>query len=440
MASIKKVKTGAHFVTYNDGDREVTKTFGTATEAKTFAKTVPNGRADQEQGHGPVRWEVCYRNAENKGRSKRFPRQAEAAKFARTVEMQKDQGTFADAAAGKVLFREYAETWLAGRSLAANSRKRKNDHLVNHAGPVIGDKQMRQIKAEDIITLLQSITHLSETTRLGIYTDVRAVFAFAKDNRRISEDPFTLHSVRSAKPRPRRRKIVPWDAPRVRAMHDALSERYAVTVMLGSGLGLRQAEAFGFSPLDVDRERRVAVIRRQVLLLDDGLHFGPPKGGREREVPVPQGLLNYLDQYLGNFPPVDVSLPWSDPRSRSATSDGAIVSVPLLLTTRERNALNKNTFNRNTWKPALAQLGIESTRRNGTHALRHYYASVLLDAGESIKALSEYLGHHSTAYTLDTYTHLMPDSHARSTAALDAALGNTLAPQLDEKDNRSDAA
>ncbi|BCJ33337.1 hypothetical protein Athai_08400 [Actinocatenispora thailandica] len=27
------------------------------------------------------------------------------------------------------------------------------------------------------------------------------------------------------------------------------------------------------------------------------------------------------------------------------------------------------------------------------HALRHFYASVLLDAGESIKALSSYLGH-----------------------------------------------
>jgi hypothetical protein len=31
------------------------------------------------------------------------------------------------------------------------------------------------------------------------------------------------------------------------------------------------------------------------------------------------------------------------------------------------------------------------------HALRHFYASVLLDAGESIKALSEYLGHSARA-------------------------------------------
>jgi integrase len=55
-------------------------------------------------------------------------------------------------------------------------------------------------------------------------------------------------------------------------------------------------------------------------------------------------------------------------------------------------------------------------------ALRHFYASVLLDAGESIKALSEYLGHHDPGFTLRTYTHLMPSSETRTRAAVDRAL------------------
>ena len=37
-------------------------------------------------------------------------------------------------------------------------------------------------------------------------------------------------------------------------------------------------------------------------------------------------------------------------------------------------------------------------------ALRHFYASVLLDAGESIKAVSEYRGHADPGFTLRTYT------------------------------------
>ncbi|MET8406534.1 integrase [Streptomyces sp. NPDC005195] len=55
-------------------------------------------------------------------------------------------------------------------------------------------------------------------------------------------------------------------------------------------------------------------------------------------------------------------------------------------------------------------------------ALRHFSASVLLDAGGSIKAVSEYPGHHdprSPGCTLRTYTHLMPSSGTRIRAAVD---------------------
>ena len=55
------------------------------------------------------------------------------------------------------------------------------------------------------------------------------------------------------------------------------------------------------------------------------------------------------------------------------------------------------------------------------HALRHHYASVLLDAGESIKAVSEYLGHTDAGFTLRTYTHLMPSSDERTRRAVDDA-------------------
>lgn len=53
------------------------------------------------------------------------------------------------------------------------------------------------------------------------------------------------------------------------------------------------------------------------------------------------------------------------------------------------------------------------------HALRHFYASVLLDAGETIKALSHYLGHYDPGFTLRVYTNLMPSSDARARKAVD---------------------
>lgn len=46
---------------------------------------------------------------------------------------------------------------------------------------------------------------------------------------------------------------------------------------------------------------------------------------------------------------------------------------------------------------------VKASREDGTHALRHFYASVLPDAGENIEALSTYLGHSDAGFTLRTY-------------------------------------
>ncbi|MDN5861569.1 MAG: hypothetical protein L0H84_23455 [Pseudonocardia sp.] len=68
-----------------------------------------------------------------------------------------------------------------------------------------------------------------------------------------------------------------------------------------------------------------------------------------------------------------------------------------MLTTREHKPVNRHYFIARIWKPALAAHGIPTTRDNGCHALRHYYANVLLDGGESIKTVSERLGHADRA-------------------------------------------
>jgi hypothetical protein len=46
-----------------------------------------------------------------------------------------------------------------------------------------------------------------------------------------------------------------------------------------------------------------------------------------------------------------------------------------------------------------------------------------LGAGESVKALSLYLGHADPGFTLRVYTHLLPSSEDRTRRAVDRALG-----------------
>jgi integrase len=112
----------------------------------------------------------------------------------------------------------------------------------------------------------------------------------------------------------------------------------------------------------------------------------------------------------------DVALPWEDPESDK------LVSVRLIFTSERRNAIVRGTFNQRHWSRALERAGIAPARENGMHALRHFYASALLDAGESIKVVSEYLGHANPAFTLRVYTHLMPGSEGRARRAIDGLL------------------
>ena len=101
--------------------------------------------------------------------------------------------------------------------------------------------------------------------------------------------------------------------------------------------------------------------------------------------------------------------------------DGKPTTVSLLLTSREKKALNRNYFNTFIWRPALQRVGVPGERENGCHALRHFYASTALHEGETIKAVSEYLGHADPGFTLRTYTHLMDGSAERTRRAIDAA-------------------
>ena len=78
------------------------------------------------------------------------------------------------------------------------------------------------------------------------------------------------------------------------------------------------------------------------------------------------------------------------------------------------------------WRAAVETAGLPAG--TGFHALRHYYASLLIRHGESVKTVQARLGHASAVETLDTYSHLWPDSDDRTRDAIDSVLGSTADP------------
>jgi integrase len=64
----------------------------------------------------------------------------------------------------------------------------------------------------------------------------------------------------------------------------------------------------------------------------------------------------------------------------------------------------------------LKKAGLRSIR---LHDLRHTFASLLIQNGESLAYVKEQLGHHSIQITVDTYGHLVPGGNRQAVDRLD---------------------
>lgn len=188
----------------------------------------------------------------------------------------------------------------------------------------------------------------------------------------------------------------------------------------------RGSGKLAFSMDNVDRDKMIYRCNRQVVKIGSQLKFKLPKGHKERDVPLGQGVLEQLDAYAEDYRPVKVTLPWGEQDSREEET----VNLPLTGTASRPYASNK--FNHTIWVPAFERAGLEYHRDNtgGMHALRHLVASSMLQQGVSIKELAAFLGHVDEAFTLRTYVHLMPNSFGQARLAVDAIFKPSVQPTM----------
>ncbi|MFF6871072.1 tyrosine-type recombinase/integrase [Streptomyces sp. NPDC012450] len=378
----------------------------------------PDGKPQRvkTERHGTgLRYRARYIGPDGTEKSKSFPdkQKRKAEVWLSNIEADMSRGDYIAPEAGKVTFEQYANQWIKTQGTDPSTRESVEMRLRLHALPHIGTRPMSSFNPTHLRLWMRTLEDagLSASYRRGIFAHVSTVFTAAVEDRVIRVNPCSARSVKA--PRLDPRKVKPWSAARVMAVRAELPERYQALVDPAAGCGLRQGEVFGLAVEDLDLKGGVVHVVRQVKLLRNRPVFAPPKGGKERDVPLPESIALALTDHLHQFPAAEVTLPWK-------TLDGPPVTATLIFRSPEGFSLNRNRFNDRQWRPALRAAGIVGGRDNGMHALRHFYASVLLDAGESIKALSEYLGHHDPGFTLRTYTHLMPSSQTRTRAAVDA--------------------
>jgi integrase len=348
-----------------------------------------DGTPSANDGKGN-RWRARYVDEQGLEHARGFARKVDAQRWLDEVTAAVVTGQYVDPKAGQVTFRDYAERWRGMQVQRPSSRAHIETMLRRHAYPVLGDRPLSSILPSDIQAWVKGL-ELAPATIGVVHGVVSTIMKAAIRDRRVVANPCDGSKL----PKVQRQQVVPLTTEQVAAQLQAL-------VTLAAGTGMRQGECLG---LTVDRvkflERTVTVDRQLVTVPGQPTSLGPPKTqASNRTIPLPQIVVDALAAHLAAFP---------------AESDG-------LLFTLSGKPITRQTIGHK-WRPAVVKAGLPAG--TGFHALRHYYASLLIRHGESVKTVQARLGHASAVETLDTYSHLWPDSDDRTRDAVDSVLGVT---------------
>jgi integrase len=297
---------------------------------------------------------------------------------------------YVDPRSGRVTFREYAEQRRSAQVHRPSTQEHIEAKLRRHVYPVLGDRPMSSIRPSDIQAWTKRLSEqLAPSTASVVHRIVSSVFRAAVRDRVIAYSPCDgIKLPKVTKPR-----IDPLATEVVLALADAVPDRYRGLVILAAGSGMRQGECFGLTMDRIDFLRRIAHVNQQLVTVTGRAPFlAPPKTAASvRSIPLPTVVIDALAAHLAKYPPTD----------------------GFVFTTEMGRPIHRAAFGR-MWRRAAP----------GTHfhELRHYYASLLIRHGESVKVVQSRLGHASASETLDTYSHLWPDSDDRTRAAVDSVL------------------
>jgi integrase len=355
------------------------------------------------------RWQARYRDPDGEERSKTFRRKLDARRWLDEKSADMLTGRYVDPSAGRVTFREYAELWRASQPHRPSTEVLYERLLRLHVYPTIGDRRLSSVRRSDVQGWVASLSdQLAPASVQGAYSRVRTIFRTAVDDRLIAETPCR----NIALPEIVDETLVPLTTAQVKQLAEATPDDLEAMVVFGAGTGLRSGELLGLTVESIDFLRREVTVERQLVYIPgQGVFLAPPKTKASvRTVPVPDYALEAVAEHLRRYPPVELEIPWGD-------VDADPVAVRLVFLAPKGGPILRTTLN-GRWAKMAKRAGVPQAR---PHDLRHHYASVLIDGGESVKVVQERLGHASATETLDTYSHLWPSSDERTRSVVERA-------------------
>jgi integrase len=284
-------------------------------------------------------------------------------------------------------------------SVRPTTRRTYDSHLRNWILPALGGRSLASITPTDVRALVRHLTeHLAPSTARHVHGLLSTILRSAVEDGYLARSP----AARTAPRRTPRPPVAPLTVGQVQTLIDATPERFRAVVLLGAGCGLRIGEALGLRIGEVDLEAGLLRVSAQLQALPgQPLALRPPKSFSSiRTVPLPGTVADAISDHLRRWPPLGGE---GDPDA-------------LLVRTVTGRPVWPRTFHSRIWRTATTDAGLPGVR---FHQLRHFYASALIRAGESVKTIQAALGHASAVETLQIYVGLWPDNDQRTRATID---------------------
>ncbi len=267
------------------------------------------------------------------------------------------------------------------------------------------DKQdptaLAQVDAERFLAHLAADRHVSASTQSQALNAL--VFLF----REVLDHPLSDMQFGRAR-RPARVPVV-LTRDEVRALLEALNGTYALMAHLMYGTGMRLMECLRLRVADIDFGNGLIVVRNG-------------KGAKDRVVPLPERLQEPLRGHLDEVGRLhkedlaagvgDVYLPGALARKYpNAAREWVwqyVFPSAKLSSDPKSGHVRRHHLNESGLQRAVKQAGQDAciAKRVNSHALRHSFATHLLEAGYDIRTVQELLGHADVSTTM-IYTHVM---------------------------------
>ena len=305
----------------------------------------------------------------------------------------------------------YLDKWLetaAKPKLRAKTHRDYEALLRRYVRPALGSRQVAKIEPLEIQGLYAEMQERGLSARTVRFTHavLRAALHQAVKWRLIPQNPTQSVDL----PKQAKGEIQVLNPQQARDfLKEAAKDRYHVLFAVALTTGMRPSEYLALKWPDVNfKQGTVSVIRTLEPVKGGGWRFADTKRARSRRlVKLQESVLKLLSEYRD-----------SQAEERAA-ANGDAAAADLIFVNSNGNPLNERNLVQRNFQVILERAKLPRIR---LYDLRHTAATLALGAGVPAKVVSEQLGHASVAFTLDTYSHVLPHMQEAAAAQMEALL------------------